>query len=67
MTDEMLRNANVSKEVVARNLGFDNVRFMKGFLEEIPLADECVDLVTSNCVINLSAQKEMVFQEIFRI
>ena len=67
MTDEMLRNANASKEIVARNLGFDNVRFMKGFLEEIPLADECVDLVTSNCVINLSAQKEKVFQEIFRI
>lgn len=67
MTDEMLRNANASKEIVARNLGFDNVRFMKGFLEEIPLADECIDLVTSNCVINLSAQKEKVFQEIFRI
>ncbi|MEK7806088.1 MAG: methyltransferase domain-containing protein, partial [Planctomycetota bacterium] len=67
MTDEMLRNANASKEIVARNLGFDNVRFMKGFLEEIPLADECVDLVTSNCVINLSAQKEKVFQEIFRV
>ena len=67
MTDEMLRNANASREIVARNLGFDNVRFMKGFLEEIPLADECVDLVTSNCVINLSAQKEKVFQEIFRI
>ena len=67
MTDEMLRNANASREIVARNLGFDNVRFMKGFLEEIPLADECVDLVTSNCVINLSAQKEKVFQEIFRV
>jgi len=67
MTDEMLRNANASREIVARNLGFDNVRFMKGFLEEIPLADECVDLVTSNCVINLSAQKEKVFLEIFRV
>ena len=67
MTDEMLKNANASREVVARNLGFDNVRFMKGFLEEIPLANECVDLVTSNCVINLSAQKEKVFQELFRV
>ncbi len=67
MTDEMLRNANASKEIVARNLGFDNVRFMKGFLEEIPLADGCVDLVTSNCVINLSDQKAKVFQEIFRV
>lgn len=67
MTDEMLKNANASKEIVARNLGFDNVHFLKGFLEEIPLADECVDLVTSNCVINLSAQKEKVFGEIFRV
>ncbi len=67
MTDEMLKNANISKSVVARNLGFNNVHFMKGFLEEIPIADKCVDLVTSNCVINLSAQKEKVFQEIFRV
>ncbi|MDO8132143.1 MAG: methyltransferase domain-containing protein, partial [Candidatus Brocadiales bacterium] len=50
-----------------RNLGFDNVRFMKGFLEEISLADEKIDLVTSNCVINLSPQKEKVFREIFRV
>lgn len=67
MTDEMLRNANATREIVARNLGYNNVRFMKGFLEEIPVTDECVDLVTSNCVINLSAQKEKVFQEIFRV
>ena len=43
------------------------MRFLKGFLEEIPLTDESVDLVTSNCVINLSAQKEKIFQEIFRV
>ena len=67
MTYEMLNNANASREIVAKNLGFDNVRFLKGFLEEIPLTDECVDLVTSNCVINLSAQKEKIFQEIFRV
>ncbi len=67
MTDEMLRNANATREIVARNLGYNNVRFMKGFLEEIPVTDECVDLVTSNCVINLSAQKEKVFQEILRV
>ncbi|MBE7447062.1 MAG: methyltransferase domain-containing protein [Planctomycetia bacterium] len=36
MTDEMLINANASKEIIAKNLGFDNVRFLKGFLEEIP-------------------------------
>ncbi len=67
MTDEMLQNAHKSKAAVATKLGFDNVHFMKGFLEEIPLADGCVDLVTSNCVINLSGQKEKVFQEIFRV
>ena len=67
MTDEMLVNANASREIVARNLGFDNVRFIKGFLEGIPLSDECIELVTSNCVINLSDHKEKVFQEIFRV
>lgn len=67
MTDEMLNNANTSRGIVARNLGFDNVRFIKGFLEEIPLSGDSIDLVTSNCVINLSAQKKKIFQEIFRV
>lgn len=67
MTDEMLVKANSSRGFVADKLGFDNVRFIKGFQEEIPLANECFDVVTSNCVINLSGHKERVFQEIFRI
>ncbi|MCF6150318.1 MAG: methyltransferase domain-containing protein [Candidatus Kuenenia sp.] len=67
MTDEMLATANSARESVARNLGYDNVRFVKGFLEEIPLTDECIDLVVSNCVINLSDRKENVFREIFRV
>jgi len=67
MTDEMLAKANASRDSVAKKLGFDNVRFVKGFLEEIPLTNECIDVVTSNCVINLSDQKEKVFQEIFRV
>ena len=67
MTDEMLVKANASRESVAKKLGFDNVRFIKGFLEEIPLANESIDVVASNCVINLSDRKEKVFQEIFRI
>lgn len=67
MTDEMLNNANTSRRIVARNLGFDNVRFIKGFLEEIPLSGDSINLVTSNCVINLSTQKKKIFQEIFRI
>lgn len=66
MTDEMLNNANTSRKIVARNLGYDNVRFIKGFLEEIPLSGDSIDLVTSNCVINLSSQKKKIFQEIFR-
>lgn len=67
MTDEMLNTANTSREIVARNLGFNNVRFIKGFLEEIPLSGDSVNLVTSNCVINLSTQKKKIFQEIFRV
>lgn len=67
MTDQMLIRANASRESVAKKLGFDNVLFIKGFLEEIPLTNECIDVVTSNCVINLSDQKEKVFREIFRI
>lgn len=67
MTDQMLREAHLAKEKVAANLGFDNVAFKKGYLEEIPLPDQFADLVTSNCVINLSPDKKQVFVEIWRI
>ncbi len=67
MTDEMLNLARSSKEDVATKLGYDNVEFKKGFLEEIPLADDSVDVVISNCVINLSPDKRQVFAEVFRI
>ena len=67
MTDEMLQIAKKNAVPVAKNLGYDNVEFKKGFLEAIPLKDQSVDLVTSNCVINLSTNKKGVFEEINRI
>ncbi len=67
MTDEMLRLAAESKDEVANRLGYQNVEFKKGFLEQIPLDDEIADVVISNCVINLSPDKRMTYQEIFRI
>jgi len=66
MTDEMLRVANDSKEAVFENLGYENVEFRKGFLEEIPVESNSVDLITSNCVINLSPDKRNVFSEMWR-
>ena len=62
MTDEMLDLARES----ARVAGITNVRWLKGFLEEIPLPDESVDVVISNCVINLSPDKAKVLDEAAR-
>lgn len=67
MTDEMLQVAQKNALRVAENLGYSNVEFKQGFLEAIPLKDQSVDLVTSNCVINLSTNKKEVFEEINRI
>ena len=47
--------------------GVDNVRFLKGHIEQIPLPDESVDVVISNCVINLSGDKPSVLREAFRV
>lgn len=63
MTDEMLAAANANKD----KLGIHNAFFLKGHIEEIPLADNSVDVVISNCVINLSPDKSAVFKEIHRI
>ena len=63
MTDEMLALANESK----RKAGAENVEFLKGEIEHIPLPDESVDVVISNCVINLSADKDAVLREAFRV
>lgn len=67
MTDPMLAVANENKPVVASNLGWDVVEFRKGFLESIPAESKSVDVVTSNCVVNLSPDKRKVFTEIWRI
>jgi len=63
MTDEMLALANENK----RKAGVENVEFLKGEIEHIPLPDNCVDVIISNCVINLSANKERVLEEAFRV
>ena len=63
MTDEMLALANENK----RNAGADNVEFLKGEIEHIPLPDNSVDVIISNCVINLSADKDQVLREAFRV
>ncbi len=67
MTDEMLQLANSAKAEVAGRLGYQNVAFKKGFLEQIPLAENLANVVISNCVINLSPDKRMTYQEIYRI
>jgi arsenite methyltransferase len=63
MTDEMLALANENK----RKSGAENVEFLKGEIENIPLPDNSVDVIISNCVINLSADKERVLREAFRV
>lgn len=67
MTDEMLAVANESRPRVARALGYDVVEFRKGYLEALPVEDRTVDVVTSNCVINLSPDKPGVFEEMWRV
>ncbi len=67
MTDQMLSVARRNKIAVAQNLGYDVVEFRKGYLERIPVEDQACDLITSNCVINLSPNKKSVFREMNRI
>jgi arsenite methyltransferase len=63
MTDEMLALANENK----RKAGAENVEFLKGEIEHIPLPDNSVDVIISNCVINLSADKDKVLREACRV
>jgi arsenite methyltransferase len=63
MTDEMLV---VARQNQAR-AGIENVEFLKGHIEDIPLPDNSVDVIISNCVINLSADKDQVFKEAHRV
>jgi arsenite methyltransferase len=63
MTDEMLELARRNQ----REAGVGNVEFLKGTIEEVPLPDDSVDVIISNCVINLSADKAAVFREAARV
>jgi arsenite methyltransferase len=63
MTDEMLSLATENQ----RRAGVDNVEFLKGEIENIPLPDNSVDVIISNCVINLSGDKDRVLREAFRV
>ncbi len=63
MTDEMLSLAHANQQ----NAGVTNVEFLKGEIENIPLPDNSVDVIISNCVINLSADKDRVLREAFRV
>ena len=62
MTPEMLERATGA----AQRMGFENVEFRQGFLEEMPVEPDTVDVIVSNCVINLSPDKPKVFAEMFR-
>jgi ubiquinone/menaquinone biosynthesis C-methylase UbiE len=63
MTDEMLALANENR----KKAGVENVEFLRGEIEHIPLPDDSVDVIISNCVINLSADKDAVLREAFRV
>lgn len=63
MTDEMLALARANQ----KQAGAENVEFLKGDIEAIPLPDACVDVIISNCVINLSADKDRVLREAIRV
>jgi arsenite methyltransferase len=63
MTDDMLALARENQ----RKAGAENVEFLKGEIERVPLPDNSVDVIISNCVINLSADKDKVWREAFRV
>jgi SAM-dependent methyltransferase len=63
MTDEMLAEARANQ----KKSGLENVEFLKGHIEDIPLPDDSVDVIISNCVINLSADKDRVLKEACRV
>uniref|UniRef100_UPI001180E24C methyltransferase domain-containing protein n=1 Tax=Nitrospira cf. moscoviensis SBR1015 TaxID=96242 RepID=UPI001180E24C len=69
MTDTMLAIAKTNAPVVAANLGYSssNVEFRKGLADAMPVEDGTIDLIISNCVINLAPDKRKVFREMFRV
>ena len=67
MLEPMLTKAREAAPEVSRNLGYNNLDFKFGYLEELPLEDNSADIIISNCVLNLSANKRQVFREIKRV
>ncbi len=67
MLEGMLKRSVAGAHVVAKRLGYDNMAFLLGLLESLPLKDESVDVVLSNCVLNLSTDKRRAFEEMHRI
>jgi MoaA/NifB/PqqE/SkfB family radical SAM enzyme/ubiquinone/menaquinone biosynthesis C-methylase UbiE len=67
MADPMLDIAKQSAQKTTQNLGYNNVQFHKGFLEQLPLDNDLADVVISNCVINLSPDKRQTYKEIMRV
>ncbi|WP_319780838.1 DUF5714 domain-containing protein [Maridesulfovibrio sp.] len=67
MLDPMLAHAREGQTAVAEKLGYDNMDFRKGYLETLPLENDCADLLLSNCVLNLSTDKRSTFAEMFRV
>ncbi len=67
LTEDMLAKANKYKAIVAQNLGYDVVEFRKGLIESIPLEAQSADVVLSNCVVNLSPDKEKVLNDVRRV
>jgi len=67
MLEPMLELARKGAVEVRQSLGYDNLRFLNGFLEELPMPDNDVNIVVSNCVLNLSGDKRRTFAEIFRV
>ncbi len=67
MTPEMIAKARKNTDFYQQRTGFANVEFRLGEIEHLPVPDACVDVVLSNCVINLSPDKAQVWREVFRV
>lgn len=67
MLDSMLQVAKAGAQAVIQKLGYNNLQFINGYLEALPLPDQSADVIVSNCVLNLSTDKRALFHEILRI
>src|SRR6059036_399491 len=67
MTDEMLEVARRNAPIVAERIGYANVEFVKGFIQQLAIADDSIDVIVSNCVLNLVESKPQLFNEIYRV